>query len=325
VTQLGEQPGISAVGVANNIPFSGQNGKSAAAAESHVLRPGESPRGYYSYGVAGDYFQAMGFSLRAGRFLTAEDSDRKARLCVVDEDFVRYNWPNANPLGRRIFQGIRPGSDAEAFTVVGVVGRIKQAGLTDDTAQGAIYFPYIYRADSGIFVVLRGSVRPEALKGSLQNVVRQLDPNLAVNEIQSMNDRISASLIDRRSPALLCAIFSGMALLLIGVGTYGVLSYAVAQRRREIAVRMALGARPSEIQRQFLLLALRLLAGGAILGLFGAWVAGRAMQTILFHVPAHSSAILIGSAGIIALVALAACLLPAHRAVRISPIQALAE
>jgi predicted permease len=325
VTQLGEQPGISAVGVANNIPFSGQNGKSAAAAESHVLRPGESPRGYYSYGVAGEYFKAMGFSLRAGRFLTAEDSDRKARLCVVDEDFVRYNWPNANPLGRRIFQGIRPGSDAEAFTVVGVVGRIKQAGLTDDTAQGAIYFPYIYRADSGIFVVLRGSVRPEALKGSLQNVVRQLDPNLAVNEIQSMNDRISASLIDRRSPALLCAIFSGMALLLIGVGTYGVLSYAVAQRRREIAVRMALGARPSEIQRQFLLLALRLLAGGAILGLFGAWVAGRAMQTILFHVPAHSSAILTASAGIIAVVALAACLLPAQRAVRISPIQALAE
>src|SRR6185437_5729195 len=111
----------------------------------------------------------------------------------------------------------------------------------------------------------------------------------------------------------------------IGIGTYGVLSYAVAQRRREIAVRMALGARPSEIQRQFLLLALRLLAGGGILGFFGAWVTGRAMQTILFHVPAHSSAILAGSASVIAVVALAACLLPAHRATRISPIQALAE
>jgi hypothetical protein len=313
------------VGVANNIPFSGQNGKSSAIAEGHVLRPGESPRGSYSYGVAGDYFQAMGFSLRAGRFLTDEDSHRKARTCVVDEDFARYNWPNINPLGQRVFQGSELGKDAEAFKVVGVVARIKQAGLTDDTAQGAVYYPYIYRPDNNIFVVLRGGIRPEALNGGLQRIVRQIDPNLAVNGIQSMNDRISASLIDRRSPALLSGIFSGMALLLVSVGTYGVLSYSVAQRRREIAVRMALGAQSSAIQAQFLVLALRLLGGGAILGLFGAWVTGRAMQAILFHVPAHSSAILAGSLSIIAVVAFAACLLPARRAARISPIEALAE
>jgi predicted permease len=152
VDQLGNQPGVSAVGIANNIPLSGYNGKSAATAEGHVLRAGESPRGYYSYGVSGDYFQAMGFSLRAGRFLTSEDSHRKARTCLVDEDFARYNWPNLNPLGQRVFQGSQPGSDAEAFTVIGVVGRIKQAGLTDDTAQGAIYYPYIYRPDSNIYV-----------------------------------------------------------------------------------------------------------------------------------------------------------------------------
>ena len=325
VAQVGEQPGVSAVGIANNIPFSGQNGMSAATAEGHVLQPGESLRGSYSYGVSGDYFHAMGFSLHAGRFLTAEDSHRNARSCVVDEDFARFNWPNANPVGQRVFQGSQPGSEAEAFTVVGVIGRIKQAGLTDDTAQGAVYYPYIYRPDPNIFVVVRGSVGPETLKAGLQKVVRQIDPNLAVNGMQSMNDRIAASLLDRRSPALLSGIFSGMALLLIGIGTYGVLSYAVAQRRREIAIRMALGARPAEIQGHFLLLALRLLGSGAILGLFGAWLTGRAMQAILYHVPAHSSAILAGSLTIIATVALAACLLPAHRAARIPPIQALAE
>ncbi|MBV8817529.1 MAG: ABC transporter permease [Acidobacteriaceae bacterium] len=325
VSQLGEQPGVSAVGIANNIPFSGANGKSAATAQDHVLRPGESPRGYYSYGVAGNYFKAMGFSLRAGRFLTAGDSHRTARTCVVDEDFARYNWPNTNPVGQRVFDGSQPGKDADAFTVVGVVGRIKQAGLTDDTAQGAVYYPYIYRPDANIFVVLRGSIKPDALKATLQSTVRQIDPNLAINELQSMTERISASLLDRRSPALLSGIFSTMALLLIGIGTYGVLSYAVTQRRREIAVRMAVGARPSEIRRQFLLLALRLLAGGAILGLCGAWVTARAMQAILFHVPAHNLPVLAGATSVIALVALAACLLPAHRAARISPIQALAE
>jgi putative ABC transport system permease protein len=325
VDQLGEQPGVSAVGIANNIPFSGENGKSAATVAGHVLRPGESPRGFYAYGVSGDYFKAMGFSLRAGRFLTAADSHRKARTCVVDEDFARYYWPNVNFLGQRVFQGSQAGSDAEAFTVVGVVGRIKQAGLTDDTAQGAVYYPYIYRPDNNIFVVVRGSIRPEMLKAGLENVIREIDPNLVINQIESMNDRISASLIDRRSPALLAGIFSGIALLLIAVGTYGVLSYSVAQRRREVAIRMALGARPEEIQRQFFLLALRLLAGGATLGLLGAWMAGRAIQAVLFHVPAHNTAILAGSAGIIAGVALAACLLPARRAARISPTQALAE
>jgi hypothetical protein len=272
--QLEQQPGVSAVGVANNIPFSGYNGKSAAVAEGHVLRAGESARGYYSYGVSGNYFHAMGFSLLRGRFLTAEDSHRKARTCVVDEDFARYNWPATNPLGKRLFQGSRPGSVAEAFTVVGIVGRIKQAGLTDDTAQGAVYYPYIYRPDSNIFV---------------------------------------------------SGIFSGIALVLIAVGTYGVLTYAVAQRRREIAVRMTLGARPEEIQRQFFSIVLRLLAGGGVVGLFGAWATGRAMQAVLFHVPAHSSAILAGSAGTISVVALAACLLPAYRAARVSPMQALAD
>lgn len=323
--EIRRQPGVSAVGLATNIPFSGKNGKSAAVVEGHVLRPGESPRGYYSDGVFGDYFQAMGFSIRAGRFLTSEDSDRGARTCVVDENFARYNWPNANPLGQRAFQGSQPGNGAEAFTVVGVVGSIKQAGLTDDTAQGAIYYPYIYRSDANIFVVVRGGVRPESLKAVLQQAVRQTDPDLAVNEIQSMNDRISASLIDRRAPALLSGIFSAIALLLITVGTYGVLSYAVAQRRREIAIRMALGARPEKIQWYFFSLALRLLAGGIAVGLCGAWATGRAMQAVLFHVAGHNPLILAASTSMITVVALAACLLPARRAASISPLKALAD
>ena len=128
-----------------------------------------------------------------------------------------------------------------------------------------------------------------------------------------------------RSPALLASLFSGIALLLTAIGTYGVLSYAVAQRRREIGLRMALGAQPGQIRSQFFNLSLRLLAGGTLLGLIGAWQAGRAMQAVLFHVPSLNLAILAGAVCVMGLVSLVACVLPSQRAARISPMEALAE
>ena len=323
--ELGHQPGVLSAGLANNIPFSGANGKSAVAVAGHVLRPGESPHGHYAYGVGGDYFRAMGFSLRAGRFLTGADSRGGVRVCVVDEDFARYYWPNSSALGHRLFRGAEVGPDVEAFTVVGVVGSIKQSGLTDDAAQGAVYYPYIYLPDSSLFVAVRSGVQPESLQTSLRGAVRAIDPELAVADMQTMDDRIAESLVARRSPALLGGIFSGIALLLIGIGTYGVSSYAVTQRRREIGVRMALGARPEQIRRQFVGLALRLLAGGTIVGAIGAWMTGQAMRAVLFHAPAHSPAVLAGSAAMMAAISFLACLLPARRAARISPIEALAE
>lgn len=325
VDALERRPGILSAGVTNNIPFSNHNGKSAATVQGEVLRPGQSPRGSYAYGVSGDYFKAMGLPLRAGRFLTSEDSHRKERNCVVDEDFARYHWPKGSALGQKLFQGSQSGRDVEAFTVVGVVGSVKQAGLTDDTAQGAVYYPYIYRSDNNIFVVVRGSLGVAPLKVDLQSAVRQIDSAVAVNATESMDDRIAESLLVRRSPAMLGGIFSGMAILLIAIGIYGVLSYAVAQRQREIGIRIALGARPAEIRRQFLSLGLRLLVAGIAIGFGTAWVTGRAMEAVLFHVSGHSAVVLAEAAGLIAAVAMAACLLPAERAAAVSPMRALAE
>ncbi|MGA7409821.1 MAG: ADOP family duplicated permease [Bryobacteraceae bacterium] len=318
-------PGVSAAGVVNNVPLSGNNGKSAATVKGHVRRPSESPRGHYAYGVDGDYFTAMGFSLREGRFLTADDSRRSSRVCVVDEDFARYYWPQASPLGQRIFEGSEATTDAESFTVVGVVSAVKQAGLTDQTAQGAVYYPYALRTSDSLFIVLRTSGRPESLAPALEKLVRQIDPELPVNDLRSMDTRVADSLVAQRSPALLAGIFSLIALLLIAVGTYGVLSYAVAQRRREIGVRMALGARPEQIRGQFLALAFRLLVAGEILGGIGAWLTAKAMRTLLFQVPPVHVATFAAAAGVIAAVSLVACLLPSHRAARISPIEALAD
>jgi predicted permease len=323
--KIGHVPGVLSAGVVNNVPFSGNSGKSAATVAGHVRRPGESARGHYSYGVAGDYFRAMGFSLRAGHFLTADDSRRSERVCVVDEDFARYYWPHASAIGQRLWDGSETGKDAEAFTVVGVVGGVKQAGLTEDEAQGAIYYPYVFRIQDSFFVAVRANIPPESLGLTLQQAVRQIDPDIPVDDLRSMETRIADSLVARRSPVLLAGLFSGIALLLTAIGTYGVLSYAVAQRRREIGLRMALGAQPGHIRAQFFYLSLRLLAGGILLGVIGAWLAGQAMQAVLFHVPAFNLATLAGALCVMALVSLAACLLPSQRAARISPMQALAE
>jgi ABC-type antimicrobial peptide transport system permease subunit len=246
-------------------------------------------------------------------------------VCVVDEDFARFYFPDSTAIGQRLFEGSEQGKDADAFTIVGVVGRVKQAELTDDEPQGAVYYPYRFRGDNSVFVVVRTAMPPESLGQTVQRVVRQIDPDLPVNDLRSMDSLISESLTARRSPALLAMLFSAIAVLLTAIGTYGVLSYAVAQRRREIGVRMALGARPGQIRSQFFFLAVRLLGSGMILGIIGAWLVGQTMRTILFHVPAFSVAMLGGAAGVMGVVCLAACILPSQRAASTSPMQALAE
>jgi ABC-type antimicrobial peptide transport system permease subunit len=140
-----------------------------------------------------------------------------------------------------------------------------------------------------------------------------------------MDTRVADSLVAQRTPALLAGVFSLIAVLLVGVGAYGVLSYAVEQRRREIGVRMALGARPGQIRSQFLAIAVRLLAAGLVFGAAGAWLTGRAMQALLFEAPPLHLATLAAAAGIIGAVSLVACLVPSQRATRISPVEAIAD
>jgi predicted permease len=317
-----QQPGIAATGTITNIPLSGDSGKTAVTPKGYVPPPGQSVHGHYSYAVHGEYFSAIGIDLREGRFLTSADSHRAERVCVVDEDLARRYWPNGGALGQRIALGDEK-DDAQLFTVVGVVGAVKQAALTEAQGQGAVYLPYAYRDNESIFIVTRTSQRPEAFAETLRKLVRAAHPALAVDNIRSMDTRIADSLITRRSPALLAGIFAVVALLLAAIGTYGVLSYAVAQRRREIGIRMALGAQREQIRTQFLSLGLRLLAAGTILGLIGAWLAGRAMQSVLFDVPTLHIATLFGTALVMSVVSLVACLIPARRATKVDPIEAL--
>ncbi|HEX4494269.1 MAG TPA: FtsX-like permease family protein, partial [Thermoanaerobaculia bacterium] len=229
-------------------------------------------------------------------------------------------------IGQKVFEGGSASENpAEAYTIVGVVGPVKQAGLVEDEAQGAIYYPFGHRLDHTLWMVVRTSLPPELLEDPLRKAVRKVDPELPVTDVRSMDTRIADSLVARRSPALLAGLFSAIAVLLTAIGTYGVLSYSVSHRRREIGLRMALGARPDQIRGQFFSLALRLLAAGMVLGLLGAWLMGKAMQSVLFQVPTFHVATLAGAAGLLGVVSLAACLLPSDRAARISPLEALAE
>jgi len=317
-----QQPGIVSAGTITSIPLSGDSGKTAITPKDYVPPPGQSQQGHYSYGVNGDYFSVLGIPLREGRFLTSADSHRPERVCVVDEDFARRYWPNGGALGRRIAVGDET-DDAKLFTIVGVVGAVKQAELTEPQGQGAVYLPLVYRENNSVFVVTRTSQRPEAFAETLRKLVRAANPDLAIDNLRSMDTRIADSLIARRSPALLAGIFASVALLLAAIGTYGVLSYAVTQRTREIGIRMALGAQREQIRAQFLSLGLRLLAAGTVLGLIGASLAGKAMQSVLFDVPTLNVAILLSTALVMTAVSSPACLIPARRATRVDPVEAL--
>jgi predicted lysophospholipase L1 biosynthesis ABC-type transport system permease subunit len=202
---------------------------------------------------------------------------------------------------------------------------VKQAGLVEDEAECAVYYPFGHRMDHSLWLVARTSLPPESLGDALRKAVRAVDLELPVTDVRSMETRIADSLVARRSPALLAGLFSAIAVLLTAIGTYGVLSYSVSHRRREIGLRMALGARRDQIRGQFVSLALRLLAAGLTLGLLGAWLTGKAMQSILFQVPALHLATLAGAAGVLGVVSLVACMLPSDRAARISPLEVLAE
>jgi ABC-type antimicrobial peptide transport system permease subunit len=241
----------------------------------------------------------------------------------VDEEFARRYWPQGNAIGGRLFQGPNELSDEEAFVVVGIVGVVKQGELTDDSTQGAVYFPFAHQRNRSFHVVTRTQMTPQSFEPALQSLVRRIDPELPIADIQTMETRIADTLIVRRSASLLTGIFAGVALFLTAFGIYGAVSYAVGRRRREIGIRIALGALPSQIRRQFLMTATRLILAGSLLGLAGAVLVGRAIQSILFNVPAIHFTMLVITAAIVILVTLFACLVPSRRAARISPVEVL--
>ena len=324
LTELRALPGVKSAALCTTLPFSGDMNNSAMFVEGYTPAPGDSIQAHYMYRVAGDYFAALGIPLKEGRLLEPADVQSKVRNCVVDQDFARRYWPGRSALGHRLSNGPAGAPDTRQYTIVGVVGSVKQADLTEQKATGAVYFSYGENdAPFGQWVVVRTLQRPETAGAALRQAVLRIDPSLPLDDLKTMATRIDDSLVARRSPMLLAAIFAGVALVLAALGIYGVLAYAVAQRQREIGLRMALGAMPGQVLRQFLLLGVRLLVAGIVLGFAGAWLVGRAMSGMLFGVAPANPLVLGGTALLLSVVVVLACLLPSRRAARTDPMIAL--
>jgi predicted permease len=317
-------PGISAVGVTTNIPVVGPAPGNALTVPGYTPSLGESAVLVHDVmGVAGDYFAAMGIPLRSGRFLEPADAVRDQLTCVVDETFARHYWPKGDAIGRQIFPGTGTGPYMKLYTIVGVVGAVKQAGLTEKRGRGAVYFPYSRQYFRNYTLVARTSLPPESVANALVHAVREADPDVSLTDLRSMEVRVSDSLSTRRSPALMAGIFAASALLLATVGIYGVMAYAVAQRTREFGVRIALGAKETDVLGLVLGEGLRLAAIGLAAGILLSLVLTRYMASLLYGVGPNNPLAFAGVAGAIALVVSFACLLPARRATKVDPMVAL--
>ena len=323
--ELRTQPGISSAAMISNIPFGGNYSDNATIVEGVEPAPGDSLRTHHTVSVYGDYWTAMGIPLIEGRFLNDADQLGEQKVAVVDEEFVRRYWPDGtSALGRRFANDVEF-SEEEAITIVGVVAPNRARDLTESDLLGAIFHRYRQNPSQSMSLVMRTELAPEVLAGTLRKTITQLDPAMPVDDIRGMQTLVDDSLIARRSPAVLAGVFAGVALLLAAVGTYGVLAYAVGQRRREIGVRMALGALPSQILTQFLSLGLKLLVAGVVVGIAGAWAVGQAMQSLLFGVETFSLILIVTISAVMTAVVLLASLLPSRQASLVSPNEALRD
>ena len=325
-------PGVEAAGLTSNIPLSGDTNDSVILAEGYVMAKGESLISPFNASVSPGFFEAMSIPLKRGRFFTASDDQHAPKVVIVDERLARRFWKDQDPVGRRMWKPESaeelsggPGPKSHFYTVTGVVGNVRMTGLTEKEPVGMYYFPFAQSPGRGMTIATRTAGDPSAIVSAVREQVRAIDPELPFFSVKPMQQLVDDSLVSRRTPMLLATLFGGVALFLAAVGIYGVLAYQVAQRRKEIGIRLALGSDARGIFGLVVSEGLWLLAIGISIGLAGAFAIRKMIETQLFGVQPMDPLVLAAVVVLLGIVAFAACAVPARRASRIDPLIALNE
>ena len=322
--RLASSPGVAAVGATSALPMTGRIEGGGVRILGRVYEPGQAERTLYSV-VSGDYFRAAGIRLAAGRNFDASDRDTARATIIVSRKFAREHFGSETAaIGREVNATFEMVRGRPNRTIVGVVDDVKLIALDTENAP-QVYVPVGQFGYPGLaFLVRVSSGEPAAALPVIRKTVREVDPSATINEVRTMEDVISESLARQRFQMTLIGTFAVLALVLATVGLYGVLALIVGQRRREIGVRLALGASPHAVVRMLLGEGARVAAVGVVFGLVGAFALTRVLRSLLYGISSTDAATFASAAIFVAVVALAATWLPARRAARVDPRTALA-
>jgi putative ABC transport system permease protein len=320
IDRLKTIPGVVSVGTTSHQPLSGFSIIAYTGVENNgpPNREKDKPLGFGA--VSPEYFNTMKIPLLSGRTYDDRDNADSPKVAVVNQAFARRYFPNGNVLGKRIGFGCKGGDLCR--TIVGVVGNVRQESITDDVAPEG-FLPFGQMAMNGMTVLMRTKGDPSSFVPSVRAAVTSLDPNQPIHEVKTLEQRVDESVAVTRSLMFLFGTFAALALVLASVGIYGIVSYSVTQRTHEIGIRMALGAQRAHVLKLIMRNGITLAMTGIVLGVGGALALTRFLKTLLFGVqPTDSRTFVVISIGLL-LVALAACLIPARRATKVDPLEAL--
>ena len=319
---LNALPGLTEVGFTSVLPFAGNNDQGSFVIDGYTAPDDVASPHSQQRSIDERYFDTLGIPVIQGRNFSARETDR---VVIIDENLANRYWPDGDALGQRISRTQDADGNPIWFTVVGVVPAIKHASLAETPTKETTYWHHLQRPiGAGVFT-LKTALPPESVAPIVTSTILAVDPELPVFDIMTMDRRLLESLGPQRTSMVLTLVFAGVAFVLAVIGIYGVLTWALTQRIGEIGVRMALGARARDIVRMVVRQGGRLTGIGLVVGVVGAVVLARLMTTQIHHVSALDPAVFAVVVGGLALAAVFASWIPARRASRIDPMQALRD
>ncbi|MFI5175691.1 MAG: ABC transporter permease [Terriglobia bacterium] len=323
VRRVRELPGVQAAGAISALPLSGQGSSGTTTIDTEAVPPDRRTPEADMRPITPGFFQAMRIDLLRGRYFEEQDSETANPVAIIDESMASTFWPNEDPIGKRLHRGGGK-STAPWMAIVGVVRHVRFRTL-ESASRVQVYWPEAQNPWPNLSLAIRAGSNPRGLVSAIEHQVQAIDPEEPVYAVRMMDELLARSLAQRRLSMWLLSLFAGLALILAAVGIYGVISYSVEQRTRELGIRMALGAGRTQVLGMILGHSLRLILAGVVLGLAGSLALTRLMSGLLFNVTASDPSTFAIVAGILLAVGLVAGYLPAHRATLINPVGALRQ